>query len=347
MYTSSDPKHSIYDEMRRVHQSMLDKYNLEKEAKGDIARAEIMTQYLRAFKQIGNKDGTRTSSIQLPMEAEAVQDIAEMVGRTLGIGQKGGYSLFRMKHSWYLDKQKEWGADDVFEAELNALLNAALDKATDGKGIGGDKAKIVGGLAANISEDFMSSLDPFFSKKVQAETEESDLITKPQYRSGKVDVTSFTGEVTSQVQPKWEEFLNVFKGARFTVKNYSSTSKTEVIHLGNTNITKSLLGSLEEIGIQQKSAIHIFFHSLAYAKRQDLEVGQHLLHLRFAYELTGGGLYVGKDRLDSADFFIYNDPASDNIYVRSTKEMIANAMRYMSNVQDPLRSNIAILKSSF
>jgi hypothetical protein len=53
------------------------------------------------------------------------------------------------------------------------------------------------------------------------------------------------------------------------------------------------------------------------------------------------------NKLDSADFFIYNDPASDNIYVRSTKEMIANAMNYMATVKDPLHSNIIILKNSF
>jgi len=70
--------------------------------------------------------------------------------------------------------------------------------------------------------------------------------------------------------------------------------------------------------------------------------------LRFAYELAGGGLRdESGQKIDSADFFIYNDPASNNIYVRSTKEMIANAMNYMGNVRDPLRSNIIILKNSF
>ena len=348
MHSSNNPRHSIYEEMRQVHNTMLAKYNLTKEAMPDIARAKIMTKYLRAFKQIGNKDGNHASPIQIPMEAEAIDEITKMVGEALGIGKQGGYSLFRMRHDWYLHKQKEWGVDDVFEAELNQLLNHALDKATGGLGIGGSGASVVGNLSANISQEFMSSLGPYFSQKTQSETSESDVITKPEFRSGKVDVTSFTGEITSNVHPQWQEFVQVFKGARFTVKNYSSTSQTETIHLGNTNIAKSLLGSLDELNIAQDAAIHIFFHSLAYAKRGNSLVGQHILHLRFAYELAGGGLRdSNNNRLDSADFFIYNDPASDNIYVRSTKEMIANAMNYMSNVKDPLRSNIVILKNSF
>ena len=105
MYSSNKPEHSIYAEMRKVHTKMLDRYNFKKEALQDIARAKIMTKYLRAFKQIGDKDGSHTSPIQLPMEAEAVNEISKMVGKALGIGEQKGYSLFKMKHSWYEAKK--------------------------------------------------------------------------------------------------------------------------------------------------------------------------------------------------------------------------------------------------
>ena len=73
------------------------------------------------------------------------------------------------------------------------------------------------------------------------------------------------------------------------------------------------------------------------------------MHLRFAYELSGGGLYdADGNRLDAADFFIYNDPTSNNIWVKSTKEMIANATDYMDKVvRNPLTSGIVVLKQSF
>jgi hypothetical protein len=64
--------------------------------------------------------------------------------------------------------------------------------------------------------------------------------------------------------PYWKNFIQTFKGARFTVKNYNSASKYQTIHLGNTDITKTLLSSLTDIGFTQKDALHIFAHSLAY-----------------------------------------------------------------------------------
>ena len=350
MYTSDDPKHSVYAEMRNVHNAMISKYNLDRAAAPDIARAKVMTRYLRAFKAAGNRvDSNGSYPIQTSFEVEAMQEIATHVGQALGIKK---YSLFRNQHFWYGNDKGDrsaknlWGADDVFEAELATFLNTALEKAV-GKVPAGQGASLVGDLPANISAEFMQELAPYFDKKTNAETHESDLITKPQFRAGKVDVTSFTGDITANVQPKWDEFIRVFAGARFTVKNYSGNTN-EVIHLGNTNITKSLLGSLSDMGYQEKEALHIFYHSLAYAQKGNSLIGEHILHLRFAYELAGGGLRdASGKKLDSADFFVYNDPTSDNIYVRSTKAMIADAMKYMRGVRDPLRSNIVILKSSF
>jgi hypothetical protein len=72
--------------------------------------------------------------------------------------------------------------------------------------------------------------------------------------------------------------------------------------------------------------------------------------LRFAYELAGEGLVTedGSD-LKGADFFIYNDPDSTNIYVRSTKAMIRDYIegKGFKKNQDPLTSKIAISKASF
>lgn len=332
--------HSIYDEMRRVHDQMLAKYNLEKAAAADVKRAQKMETYLRAFKAAGNKNADKIHPVIKGLDAQAMSDIADQVGAALGIGK---YSLFRMQHKWYLDSQQRWGADDVFEAELQQFLNIAVEKATQGKTQG--NAQILGSLPGNIAKGFLNEISKNGQKMVQGKA--AEFINTPTFRSGKVDVASFSGNFTfeADMKPFWKDFIRTFKGARFTVKNYGS-SKYESIHLGNTDITKSLLGSLSDIGNTQKEAVHIFYHSLAHYGEPG--VSEHLLHLRFAYELAGGGLMTSdKKRIDSADFFVYNDPTSNNIYVRSTKEMIANAANYMGSVRDPLRSNIIILKNSF
>lgn len=333
--------HSIYDEMNRVHTQMDARYKMQRSAAADIKRAKQMEQYLRAFKAAGNKRDDKQSPVLQGLEEQAMRDLAEKVGQALGISD---YSLFRNQHLWYKGvSQQRWGADDVFEAELHRFLNLAITEATNGQAQA--NAQILGNLPANIAKGFLKEVSKNGKKMVQGKA--SELISTPQFRSGKVDVASFSGDFTFEADllPFWKNFINVFKGARFTVKNYGE-SKYEAIHLGNTDITKSLLGSLSAIGNSQKDATHIFYHSLSHAGEPG--VSEHILHLRFAYELAGGGLRnASGDKIDSADFFIYNDPTSNNIYVRSTKEMIANAMDYMGNVRDPLTSHIIILKNSF
>lgn len=333
-------EHSIYDEMRRVHDQMDAKYKMRRSAATDIRKAQKMEMYLRAFKAAGNKNNDKIHPVIKGLDAQAMSDIADQVGAALGIGK---YSLFRMQHKWYLDSQSRWGADDVFEAELQQFLNIAVEQATQGQATG--DAQILGSLPGNIAKGFLREISKNGQKMVQGK--QANFVNTPTFRSGKVDVASFNGNFSfdADMSPFWKDFLNTFKGARFTVKNYGS-SKYEAIHLGNTDITKSLLGSLSDIGNTQKQATHIFYHSLAHAG--EAGVSEHLLHLRFAYELAGGGLQdAAGNKIDSADFFIYNDPTSNNIYVRSTKEMIANAMDYMGAVQDPLHSHIIILKNSF
>lgn len=323
----------------------MDKYIIRTAAQYDSARAEIMTMYLQEFKRVSSKIAEKNSgnsSIILSLEEEAMADIIQDVGIALGIN---GYNLFHNKHFWYGEdkarsSQALWGTDDVFEAELERFLNIAYERATGDLG----DAKSIGTLPGNIAKNYMQVLSeegPNLAKKFHVDQE---LLTEPEFRSNKVDVQSFSGTISASVQPKWEQFVNVFRGARFTVKNYSSTTTQEVIHLGKTNIKKSLISSLSDLGFAEKQAAHIFYHAVACEASQ----GQHLFHLRFAYELTGDGLYDAEgNRIDGADFFVYNDPATDNIWVRSTKEMIANAMEYQGTIRDPLRSNIVVLKNKF
>lgn len=333
--------HDIYGEMRKVHTAMDMKYKLKRNAAADIKKAQQMEQYLRAFKAVVNQKKGQNNIIIGELEDQAIRNISAQVGASLGLSN---YKLFKNVHGRNYTLAKSLGADDIFELELSHFLNAAITEVTKGQSVG--NAKVLGRLPGNIAKGFLNQISKHGSSLVSGKA--SQIITKPTFKSGKVDVVSFSGnfQYSADVLPYWENFIKIFKGARFTVKNYSSFSKYETIHLGHTDITKTLLSSLTEIGYNQKEALHIFEHSLAY--QSDLIVGEHLLHLRFAYELTGGGLRdEDGNKLTGADFFIYNDPSSNDIYVRSTKEMIANAMDYMGSVQDPLRSNIVILKNSF
>lgn len=348
-----DVNHNIMQEMDMVHGRIDDIYNTNKIA-SDIKKAAKMEEYLRAFKIIGNrKEQNQNSSVIMEnLELEAMQKIAEEVGNALKIGN---YSLFRNEHHWYSkdnQDQKRWGVDDVFEAELKQFLNIVASKVT--KDSGWKQAKTLGQLPGNIAKGLLKELQKN-GQKLIGDSVLSELISNPEFRSSKVDVESFSGnfEFVAEIAPFWKNFINTFKGARFTVKNYRGDSTHDSISLGNSNLAKSLLGSLSAIGYNQDEALHIFYHTLGSYEKQSTEsddrkiIGEHIAHLRFAYELAGGGLQDKEGhKIQAADFFIYNDSTSNNIYVRSTKAMIANAFKEMS-IRDPLHSNVVVLKNYF
>ena len=362
-------KHSINKELDNVHLRMKIRYAEYERAKSDIERAKKMEAYLRKIKEIGKNKNKNNPAYQNDLEAQAWQEIAKEVGQSLKItNSKGTYSLFGNVHSRFIEQQSEWGADDVFEAEFAKLLQIVGEKAGQNKTNINMGVSLTGKSSANIdksglealynlpkefTEDFYSEFDSKGREIVKNSSIPSDLIEAPTFRSGKVDVTGFNREwvISSNIKSEWLDFIQTFTGVTFTLKNYNSNSKSEVIHLGSSNLYKAMYSTLnDELNYSPDEAAHIYYHTVkSYTKRKDIHVGSHVTHMRFAYELAGGGLYDNQNnKLNEADFFIYNDPVSDNIWVRSTKEMIANAMNYLGKLPgNPLTSNIAILKQSF
>jgi hypothetical protein len=366
--TNYHVKHSLPGELGDVHTRMIEAYELEQAARVDAARAKKMEQYLRAFKMLGKNKNKNNPAYQDSLEAQAFQKVAREVGQALGIEKSTGYySLFGNVHSAYISQQKEWGADDVFEAEFVKLLELAGQKAASKQTTITMGVSLTGGKSANIDTKGLDALSNLSNSMVhqalddfghngqeiiQRHTLPSDLITMPTFRSGKVDATGFNREwiIEADIKPEWQGFVSAFAGATFTLKNYNSKSKTETIHLGSSNLYKAMYGTLNgQLGYDADESAHIYYHTINfYGRTKDEEVGSHIIHLRFVYELTGQGLYdMEGNRLDGADFFIYNDPVSDNVWVRSTKEMIAEIQNYIGNVSDPLHSGIVLLKNSF
>lgn len=346
--------HHLSTEMNLVHKKMESTYNLQAEANKDIATAKKMEQYLRAFKYAGDnfRKDTQKPSFQVGLEYSAMSQIADQVAQRLGLGQQQGNSLFRWTHQMGFNQAKAVGADDIFEAELANLLQVAANEATSGttsnKNTG---VEMVGNIAANISKEFLQEFQIQGQGIINKTSKHSDFVSTPTFKSGKVDVKGYSGDfvVEATINPQWEDFIQTFSNAKMTLKNYSS-GKTEVIHLGNTNPSKAILGSLKSLDYGAKEATHIYYHLTGGRKKftGSPKEGHHIIHLRFAYELTGGGLYDSKNnRLDAADFFVYNDPTSGNIWVRSTKAMIAEISKYSGHVADPLHSQIVVLKNSF
>lgn len=351
--------HSLTKELNEVHDQMLSRYKLYKQAQADIAKAKKMEQYLRTFKALGNQhDDKIMPDFQSELETQAMSAIAQDVGKVLGIGK---YSLFRNEHQWYAKEnnssKKRWGADDVFEAELAALLDIALERASSGKiSVEQSGANLIGDLSSNISSEYLKAVAEQGQSFINKTKVNSNLIDLPVFRSGKIDVEGYKAnfDITANILPEWQEFISLFTGVKCTVKNYSSKSQYESIHLGKSNPIKSIIGELSQLNYGPDEAAHIYYHSLgsyqsSKSSKNKTHIGNHIYHLRFGYELSGEGLFDSQNnQLDAADFFIYNDPASNNIWVRSTKEMIANVIDYAGRVPgDPFTSGVVVLKQSF
>ena len=289
----------------------------------------------------------------LNLEKNAIEQMRADFQKILGVTDKYN-QIFRSKHAWYEDRKD---FDDIVEGELNSLLQVVAEQAIDDKNT---KAiylgqKIVGNDPATIDINVNKIGEKTIKglvKKLKSEigqvnqTEILDEIRAGSLaRSGKTDVSGYREElvVSAKLKSNFQDFIDLFTNVNFSVKNYSSEHQYN-IHLGDSHPFKAIYSSLSSLGIKSQSAIHVYFHAKnSFEKHNteaDFERNSDIFHLRYMYELTGAGLVDNKKNLLKAvDFFIYNDPSSDKIYVKSTKEMIANILdKREMRVSNPWKS---------
>lgn len=173
--------------------------------------------------------------------------------------------------------------------------------------------------------------------------------------SGKIDVTALTVEYKFEATGNalFDQVAQLLKTATFTAKSYASLSKewldeyqevfirasyTSELHLGSTNLNRIYIDMLMKYGnLPYPVAASFFYRSMHTRGRKPME---ELNRLRYIYELTGyGQTYITnwfqkKIEQESgmgAKYLIYNDPASDAIYVKSTAEIVQDVMGQFIN----------------
>lgn len=306
--------------------------------------------------RIKNLNAQPEDSIDALLDSQA-QILITQALESLNANRKGnkrlsGTDLFHRAHS----TSTSYGGDDIFEEELAAVFSIIEKEATGTTiGIGGH---LVGGQQANVLVDevnrdvqkIMTEYVNGVAKKINNKAHnEKKQWSKPSARSGKIDVNGLSVvDIEANLHPAWAELYSIFAGCTFSVKNYSSFFENSLnIHLGNTDYYKALYGSLSSLGYDQQSIDKIIYSGLnSYKKSKNNTVALHFYHLRFIYELTGVGLYDQQGQpISGVDFLIYNDPASDAIFVRSTADLIAQELEN-NRVGSPL-GGITISKASF
>ena len=210
--------HSIVEELGRVHDKMKLKYNLERSAKSDIARAKKMEKYLRAIKTVSNRPyPSKMTKYQKLLNQGVIDNLTEAINTSMNITNTKSHSLFRKSHGEYYKQQSQWGADDVFEAEFARLLQQAGKMALVDQNVDVDidlmGVNIIGGKSANINqaglkimEDVMQELGDkeVVDEFIDRTSIPSDMIGKPEARSAKVDVTGYSAEwyIESEIKPE-------------------------------------------------------------------------------------------------------------------------------------------------
>lgn len=232
-------------------------------------------------------------------------------------------------------------SDNIFEEELAALMTSIEQLSTKNPinihlvGNRGADTAAVQELTEKDTKNVIEAINKLEYKKEGIYKTKNLQVN----RSQKIDVLGYESTFTvSQDLPDLQSFVNLMKDATFSAKQYKSRrgsgniSPSEIgLKLGQTNIYKALTGSLSEVYSSTRDQRDIFYHGMQImtgplkktpsASPNFVEL--HFSHLRFVYELRGTGLIdntTGKSGV--VKYLIYNDPDSDNIFVKDTASII-------------------------
>lgn len=327
--------------LKEIHDNLMQRLDLERRAKRDVPIALEMEMVLSVLKN--RKLDTRNSNNPVVQELQKQADIIiEQATALLNSNRKNSLSLssiFRRRHK---DVKTSFGGDDIFEEELAAVISAIEQEAT-GQTVDITK-KLVGSDALGIEiEQISKRVIKAMSERHEFKTriENTSDVKNITARSGKADVLGITTEYQGTLDPKWEELFRLFSNKTFSVKNYSSWGKDEInIALGATNYEKAIMGSLGALGYSPEDRERIFWQGLR--SKRTSAVAEHFYHLQYGYELMGLGLGSRKSgefqKAQQVDFFIYNDPSSNVIRVRSTAQMLLDALKNTKKASHLMKS---------
>lgn len=257
-------------------------------------------------------------------------------------------ALFRRSHKI----KAITGYDDIFEEQLNYLLKAAANM----KGIdvniplGSGQDRATSSALNNLSKEVQKKILNITKEAAQnlniSVNQQKNVVGESIVRTaGKVDLKTPYFNVIGDSDNIINRLLKVFSNGTFTLKNYASyTSKLRSldqidIHLGNTNLYKSITGGLSQVLLDVSDQNTVYYRGMTILSGHsenpdtaDIEtINSHFAHLRFMYELRGTGLMSSNGNSQVADFIIWNDPSSENIVVRSTKDLVA---KYIDNYKN-------------
>lgn len=343
-----NPNKDFSQILNEIHDRILVKMKLKTYKK----EAQELQTILQELKQVAHDFDNVTDSViglDLKNEFKDIIDLAYQLQMDTGVHGKGlkASTLFRREHGTSTIKE----ANDIFEEDLAAVLAAGEILGSGNKDIE-IRQFLFGttptGTRATKAYNLIGDLDESVEKliKTLADKENKKASTQIRRASGKIDIhgKSITLNYSKRIPFKVERLMQLMKDATLSVKNYKSYNFTQDIYkdlsdigirLGNSNLYKAVTGALSEIQLGHKQQLAFFCRGMNTMIGNTHGYGditkQHFSHLRFMYELRGSGLLDENNRVMPVKFIIYNDPNSDNIYVRDTASIILEALQNSKN----------------
>ena len=337
-----------------VHRKMDAKYSKKNEdLKMNAKKLEEFFQELKLAARNGNSKDFVNSAI-LNQILEGIQSHSR--------GNAKIENLFRGRSNSYLQGKRF--EDELTKVILTVMENVAADPSkiqrkeiSIGTRVGSplnDISKMVDdmetevvkgvgeGVLEKIRHNDAATLQEFYSKDVQ----------------GKIDARGYRIDVRANANPQMLEIYELLKDATFSAKSYSSLTWDSIlkenvlstnasITLGKSHYYRAFSGPLLDLGydiLTTNSAI--FAGQNMIGKKEN--VAQHFFHLRYIYELTGSGIiYTNGGYLGEVKYLIFNDPASDSIYVKSAAELLEDILDNYAFDGDPFNTGAHIAKMKF
>ena len=344
--------------LNEVHAVMSAKYLTNKDR--DIAEAKKLQDFFQMLKRAASDINTLPSNLDKELFQQLLDRTTQIFEKKIGSAKTK--DLFRRMG------KNSYERGDIFERELSAVIQAVAEKASNKVSLGGKEYEIRTGQqtgSTTLTDDLIQA----FQEKLKEGFTKEKALKELQSASGefqkrvqiKTDIQGISVEIDASMKgTPIEEIQQLLSQATFTAKSYASegfntqTQKMEMIndlyptiHLGNSNPVRAVYGALTSLGYNSSTATSAYAASSHLIKKNNQKVINHIYHLRYLYELTGAGTKMLTGEYKEARFLIYNDPATDNIYVKSSAEILAEVFNDGSNWNGDPFGGIVIYKSKF
>ena len=356
MYYNGSTGYSVNRFLNMVHKNMV--ANLPKGNNLD-QKAIKLQQFFYDLKQVahgGNSSIFDQEILQTILDnifiggSSFLSANAKMSNLFKGRGTAGGFKFERELAAIIEAVWNQVGVED-FQFDKTQVL------------IGGVRGGTADALADMISDkkiqQFLANIGTKAQRNIETNAKASRL--KEYYLpevDGKIDVQGYEIQIRENASAKMVEIYNLLKDVKFSAKNYASMTWDEKIKeidslsLGKSNILRAIYNVLTDQGYSHEVAISAIFHGYnRIVNKNDQSVAEHFYHLRFIYELTGAGFIYSvngvKMNYGQVNYIIFNDPSTDNIYVKSTQDILADILKEGLSANKQWSGAISLGKAKF